>query len=111
MYNLLSDKLDRFEKEIRRVRNKFYGKVSKFFLRCAKYLFKSSRAYLHTDVLIEARQMIAEMKEHVEMELESRKRGANFDYPGLERDTTVLTSEQVRQRLWGGQAPPRQADT
>jgi hypothetical protein len=100
MYNLLSDKLDRFEKEIRRVRNKFFGKLAGIFLTMARYVLKKSRAYLHSDVIKGFKDILGEMYGEVEMELERRKKGGfNIDYPGFERDTTVLTREEFEQRI------------
>lgn len=96
MYNLLSDKLDRFEKEIRRVRNQFFGKTSRLFLTVAKYMLNKSRAYLHSDILKSSKDIIVEMLGEVEMELERRRKGGYADYPGFERDSTVLTAEQLR---------------
>jgi restriction endonuclease Mrr len=92
MYNLLSDKLDRFEKEIRRVRNQLFGRVAGFFLRMARFVLKKSRAYLHSELLKNFKDLLQEMFGEIELELERRKKG-NVDYPGFERDSTVLTAE------------------
>ena len=51
MYNLLSDKLDRFEREIRKGRNMFFGKLTKGFFAASFWFFRKSRAYLHTEIL------------------------------------------------------------
>jgi hypothetical protein len=51
MYNLLSDKLDHFEKEIRRGRNKIFAKIMSSAFTLASSTLKISRPYIHTDNL------------------------------------------------------------
>lgn len=63
MYNLLSDKLDRFEREIRKIRNQIYGKLTSVFLTSGQYVFTKSRAYIHTELLRSFREQIAAMHE------------------------------------------------
>jgi hypothetical protein len=92
MYNLLSDKLDRFEREIRKVRNQVFGKVTGFFFAVAHYTFKRSKAFIHTDKLKRFRETLAEMHSEVDMELELRKK---IQIGGIEqviRDSTVLNN-------------------
>lgn len=95
MYNLLSDKLDRFEKEIRRGRNKIFAKIMSSAFTLASATFKISRPYIHTDNLKRFKESLETMLAEIENELEIRRKIVNSDAPETTqtmRDSTVLTS-------------------
>ena len=102
MYNLLSDKLDRFEKEIRKFRNRIFGKVCGIFLGAAHWIFKRSRAYVHTDLLKRFKERLSEMHLEVDMELDLRKKIQTSGIEQIVRDSTVLTGEQLKSLNLGG---------
>jgi hypothetical protein len=79
MYNLLSDQLDRFEKEIRRWRNKFFGKTTFLFFYLAHKCFNLSKPYIHTDFLKTFKEDLNSMLTSVEEEFDLRRKmsGAN----------------------------------
>jgi hypothetical protein len=74
MYNLLSDKLDRFEKEIRRYRNKFFGKTTFFFFNMAHQGFNISKPYIHTELLKTFKEDLTSMLNSIEEEFELRRK-------------------------------------
>ena len=74
IYNLLSDKLIRFEQEIRRTRNKFFAKVMQSAFDLANYTFKVSRPYIHTDNLKKFREALDKMHLEIDIELDIRKK-------------------------------------
>lgn len=97
MYNLLSDKLERFEKEIRRGRNKIFAKIMSVAFSLASATFKISRPYIHTDNLKRFKESLDKMLGEIENELEIRKKIQNSDVPEAlktTRDSTVLTFEK-----------------
>lgn len=93
MYNLLSDKLDRFEREIRKVRNQVFGRMASATLISARWILSKSRAYVHTELLRSFRETLAKMHGEVEIELELRKKISSSGIEQIIRDSTVLTSE------------------
>lgn len=98
MYNLLSDKLERFEKEIRRGRNKIFAKIMSTAFTLASATFKISRPYIHTDNLKRFKESLDKMLGEIENELEIRKKIQNSDAPEAiktTRDSTVLTFEKL----------------
>ncbi len=74
MYNLLSDKLDRFEREMRKIRNMCAGKTMSWLFRLTHWFLKKCRPYIHTDYLKQFRERIVEVSIDVEQEFELRKR-------------------------------------
>ena len=98
MYNLLSDKLDKFEREVRKLRNQVFGRITTWVVRLAGWTLRKSRAYIHTDILKSFREYILGMSNEVESELELRRKinvnNASIDQ--VVRDSTVLTSEQIK---------------
>jgi hypothetical protein len=96
MYNLLSDRLDTFEKGIRRRRNQVLGRVTSLAFGLAHWSFRKSRAYIHTELLKRFKEKLSEILIEVDMELELRRK---INASGLEqiiRDSTVLTGDQIR---------------
>lgn len=74
MYNLLSDKLDRFERQIRMVRNRILGKSVHLLFQFLNWFFVKCRPYIHTDYLKTFREMIKLMEGNIEAEFELRKK-------------------------------------
>ncbi len=74
MYNLLSDKLDKFEKEIRRYRNRFFGKTTFLFFNLAHQCFSLSKPYIHTDLLKKFKEDINSMLNDIEEEFDLRRK-------------------------------------
>lgn len=74
MYNLLSDRLDAFEKEIRKARNKIFGKTNSFFFSIAHNCFKLSRPYTHTDLLKKFKENLQLMLSEIDSELDIRRK-------------------------------------
>ena len=96
MYNLLSDKLDRFEKEIRRGRNRIFAKIMSSAFTLAKATFKVSRPYIHTDNLKRFKESLETMLGEIESELEIRKKIVTSEEPAMQtmRDSTVLNFDR-----------------
>jgi len=59
MYNLLSDKLDKFEREIRKVRNTIVAKLMFLMINSLQKLFLKFKPYIHTDILRKMRENIS----------------------------------------------------
>lgn len=74
MYNLLSDKLDRFEREMRKIRNKIVGKTQHWLFMFNHWLFLNCKPYVHTEYLKAFRERIRTMDNDIEQELELRKK-------------------------------------
>lgn len=66
MYNLLSDKLDKFEREIRKLRNVVVGKTVHFLFLFLHWLFRKCRPYIHTEYLKNFREKIKTMETDIE---------------------------------------------
>jgi hypothetical protein len=100
MYNLLSDKLDRFEKEIRRGRNRIFAKIMSSAFTLSNATFKVSKPYIHTDNLKKFKERLETMLEEIDNELEMRKKIVNNEVPFFDgaaltkRDSTVLTFDR-----------------
>jgi hypothetical protein len=97
MYNLLSDKLDRFEREIRKGRNKIFAWVLSSAFSLAQKTFKVSRPYIHTDILKKFKEDLENMHGEIENELELRKKIVNSGEieQSVVRDSSVLTFEKI----------------
>ena len=94
IYNLLSDKLIRFEQEIRRTRNKFFAKVMQTAFDLASSTFKFSRPYIHTDNLKKFREALDSMHQEIDFELDIRKKITKNEGDGkVNRDSSVLNFE------------------
>lgn len=105
MYNLLSDRLDSFEKEIRRRRNQLFGRLATGFFFLAHFVFNKSRAYVHTDRLKFLKERLAELLIEVDMELELRRK---INASGIEqviRDSSVLTGDALKKPTARSEAP------
>jgi len=48
MYNLLSDRLDKFEREIRKIRNKIVTYIIEYAMRLTFILLFKFKPYIHT---------------------------------------------------------------
>lgn len=96
MYNLLSDRLDTFEKSIRRRRNQVLGRLTSWAFGLAHWSFRRSRAYIHTDLLKRFKEKLSEILIEVDMELELRRKINASGIEQIIRDSTVLTGEQLR---------------
>ena len=97
MYNLLSDKLDRFEREVRKVRNQLFGKTTSYFLKSGFWVLKKSRAYIHTERLKQFRELLTVMLGECELELDLRRKiqsAASIDQ--ILRDSSVLNNESLQ---------------
>lgn len=109
MYNLLSDKLDAFEKEIRKARNKIFGKTTTFFFSIAHRCFKVSRPYIHTDLLKKFKENLLSMSTDVDSELEIRRKLSGGtgtqqliqNSEKIVRDSSVLNGDTLK-GLTGG---------
>lgn len=74
MYNLLSDKLDRFEREMRKVRNTIVAKVMSGAFRFSQWLFSKFKPYIHTDYLRKFNEMLGAFAVEIDKEMELRKK-------------------------------------
>lgn len=74
MYNLLSDKLDRFEREIRKIRNTVVAKFMFFMINSLQKLFLKFKPYIHTDILRKMRENINSIDGDFEKEIELRRK-------------------------------------
>jgi hypothetical protein len=105
MYNLLSDKLDRFEKEIRRGRNRIFAKIMSSAFTLSNATFKVSKPYIHTDILKKFKERLETMLEEIDNELEMRKKIVNNEVPFFDgaaltkRDSTVLTFDRQSMKM------------
>jgi hypothetical protein len=66
--------LDKFEKEIRRWRNKFFGKTTFLFFYLAHKCFNLSKPYIHTDLLKTFKEDLNSMLTSVEEEFDLRRK-------------------------------------
>ncbi len=74
MYNLLSDRLDRFEREVRKLRNTVVAKLLNWQNQFGFYTFAKFKPYIHTEHLKRFREAIKVMDGEIEKELELRKK-------------------------------------
>ena len=98
MYNLLSDKLDRFEREVRKLRNTIVAKLLTWQNLFGFYTFSKFKPYIHTEHLKRFRDAIKVMDGEIEKELELRKKISqhNKDVDLLIRDSSVLNQDTLR---------------
>jgi hypothetical protein len=61
MYNLLSDKLDRFEREVRKVRNTVVAKIMFVIYSLGRFAFSRFKPYIHTENLRKFRELLVSM--------------------------------------------------
>jgi hypothetical protein len=61
MYNLLSDKLERFEKEMRKVRNQIVAHLMYGLMGSSSWIFSKCKPYIHTEQLKKFKEMITRM--------------------------------------------------
>ena len=66
MYNLLSDKLDRFEKEMRVIRNQIVGKSLFGLYVLFLWLFMKLKPYIHTEYLRSYKEKNIEWDRNIE---------------------------------------------
>jgi hypothetical protein len=76
LYNLVSDKLEGFEKGTRKVRNTILGKITIFFFGLAQSCFKLSKPYIHTELLKKLRENIANIQKDIKDEFDLRNKMA-----------------------------------
>jgi len=95
MYNLLSDRLDTFEKGIRRWRNQSFGKITSLAFGLAHWCFRKSRAYIHTELLKRFKEKLSEILIEVDMETELRRKINSSGYDQIIRDSSVLSGGQL----------------
>jgi hypothetical protein len=74
MYNLLSDKLDRFEREVRKLRNSIVAKFVFFVINGSRFVFLKFKPYIHTDNLRKYREVVQMIDVDCERELELRRK-------------------------------------
>jgi hypothetical protein len=111
MYNLLSDKLDRFEREIRKARNKVFAAIMSGVLSLTLFCFKFSRPYIHTELLKQLKDRVALIHAGFEEEMELRKKisattpskaggagapSSQSDINQIIRDSSVLSGDALR---------------
>ncbi|CDW75947.1 UNKNOWN [Stylonychia lemnae] len=98
MYNLLSDKLDKFEREMRKMRNTIVAKFMFFMTTTLHKQFLKLKPYIHTDNLRIMRENIKQIDNDFEKELELRKKISQQtkEFDSLIRDSTVLNSDTLR---------------
>lgn len=98
MYNLLSDKLDKFEREMRKIRNTIVAKFLFFVLYCCKWLVLKFKPYIHTENLRKFRETVQQLDNDIEKELELRKKIQQHskDIDMMIRDSSVLNSETMK---------------
>ena len=99
MYNLLSDKLDKFEKEIRRYRNKFFGKTTFLFFDLAHKCFNMSKPYIHTDLMKKFKEDLNSMLNDIEEEFDLRRKmsgGVPQAPDQVLRNTSFAIKDNVR---------------
>ena len=99
MYNLLSDKLEKFEKEMRRIRNQIVAKVMYACMSTSVWIFSKCKPYIHTEFLRKFKEMVTNMSEDIEREIELRKKLSTAnprEAAILVRDSSVLTSETLK---------------
>lgn len=58
MYNLLSDKLDKFEREVRKIRNSIVAKFIFSVIAITRFLFLKFKPYIHTENLRKFREIV-----------------------------------------------------
>jgi len=58
MYNLLSDKLDRFEREVRKFRNSVVAKIMCGLFKLGHFSFSHLKPYIHIDYLRSLREQL-----------------------------------------------------
>ena len=113
MYNLLSDQLDRFEKEIRRWRNKFFGKTTFLFFYLAHKCFNLSKPYIHTDFLKTFKEDLNSMLTSVEEEFDLRRKMSGASQPAdqVRRDTSFAIKDNSARsfRMQGAAASSMQS--
>ena len=74
MYNLLSDKLDRFEREVRKLRNGLVAKLMTATFTVSRWIFGRFKPYIHTDYLRAFRAMVDQLQTDIDAEVELRKK-------------------------------------
>lgn len=77
MYNLLSDKLDIFEREVRKIRNKIVATLMNGALILSRYIFTKCKQYIHTDFVKSFRDLTLSMVGEIDKELELRRKLGN----------------------------------
>jgi hypothetical protein len=101
MYNLLSDRLDTFEKGIRRRRNQFLGRVTSLAFGLAHWFLRKSRAYIHTELLKRLKEKLSEILIEVDMETELRRKINASGMDQIIRDSSVLTGDSIKATIAG----------
>jgi hypothetical protein len=101
LYNLISDKLEKFEKEIRRYRNKFFGKTTFLFFNLSHKCFNLSKPYIHTDLLKTFKEDLNSMLNSIEEEFELRRKmngstGMISKNDQVRRDTSFVMKDTVK---------------
>eukprot|EP00347_Sterkiella_histriomuscorum_P023965 403332771 len=98
MYNLLSDKLDKFEREVRKIRNTIVAKFIFFVIHGTRFLFLKFKPYIHTDNLRKFRDIVQHLDVDCEREMELRRKiqQHNKDVDFLVRDSSVLNSDTLK---------------
>jgi hypothetical protein len=104
MYNLLSDKLDKFEKEIRRYRNKFFGKTTFLFFNLAHKCFDMSKPYIHTDLLKKFKEDLNAMLADIEEEFDLRRKMSGGQVPTKSDQTLRDSSFAIKETVKGVRA-------
>lgn len=101
MYNLLSDKLDKFEREVRKVRNQIVAKFIFFFVKSTRYIFLKFKPYIHTENVKKFREIVQMMDVDCEKEVELRRKiqQSSKDFDMLLRDSSVLDQQTLRNAL------------
>jgi hypothetical protein len=98
MYNLLSDKLDRFEREMRKVRNQIVGRSVHGLFWGVRWVFLAFKKYIHTDYVRAFRDIIRSIDDDIEAEFDLRKKiqanDKNIDL--VLRDSSIMSSETLK---------------
>ena len=101
MYNLLSDRLDRFEREVRKIRNSIVAKFVFFAIHTARFFFLKFKAYIHTENVKKFREIVQMMDVDCEKEIELRRKiqQSSKEFDQLIRDSSVLDAQVLRNAL------------
>lgn len=95
MYNLLSDKLDRFEREIRKSRNFCVTKLLSLAFSLCAYAFSTGKPYVHTATLKRFREQVVGLSGDVDKEMELRRK-ISAGPAQIVRDSSVLNSDTLK---------------
>ncbi|CDW88212.1 UNKNOWN [Stylonychia lemnae] len=96
MYNLLSDRLDKFEREMRKIRNKIVALIVEYAMRFTFVLLIKFKPYIHTLTLKRFKENTQTQEKEIDRELELRKKLSQSENDQIIRDSSVLNNETIK---------------